>query len=216
MNFNKILQKTLEDIVKKRNQAKAVDDFQRFIAVNGWPLAVTKQSIYKALDYLDANKLPESENDLLDMLIYGQKRSLPILTNYQKKMLKKIRKIVKTAKKDICKHEIRISLFYHGGGFSCMLFAQPELICIKCGLNVTINSSKIEDLKDIGLSTTQKQLDQVNAWVKKCVDDKKIKILFAEKISDDPIKALTLSEICPYKFPFKIIDVVKFESKSGI
>lgn len=208
--------KTLRNIVKKRNQTKTVTDFQKFIDVNGWPISVTKQSIYKALDYFDVGELPKSEDSLLDMFLYGQQRTLPTLTDYQKEMLKKVRGIVKKAKKGTCKHEIKITSFYHGGGFSGMLYARPELICIKCGLNVTINTSKTEDLKIVGLSTSQKQLDRVNVWAKKCLDDKKIKILSASEITNDPIRALTVSEIWPYKFPFKIKDVGKFESRSGL
>jgi len=215
MNFDKLIKSTLNNIVKKRNQIKAVTKFQNFIDENGWPLAVTKQSIYKAIDILISSKLPPSEGNLLDLLLYGEERTLPKMTEYQKEMLERLRDIVKTAKKCVCNHELKITSFYHGGGFSGMMYAYPELICEKCGLNVTVGASKIEQLKPIGLSTTQKQLDRLNVWANKCFKDRKIKVLSANEITKDPFKALKESEVWPNKFPFKIINMETFELRSG-
>jgi len=215
MNFNKIIKKTLKNIVKKRNQIQAVIDFQDFIDKNGWPIAVAKDSTYKAIDHLIESKLPDMPENLVDLVIHGQVRTLPTLTKYQIEMLRKVKKIISKAKIMRCKHKIKIGVFLYGGGFSPSFTACPELICENCGLNVTIyrSSSKVIE-ENIGIKISNTMLNKLYGWADICLKNNKVNS--ANNIVADPIRALELSEKYPDKFSFKITDIKKFESLSGL
>jgi len=164
MNFNKIIKKTLKNIVKKRNQIQAVIDFQDFIDKNGWPIAVTKDSTYKAIDCLIESKLPDMPENLVDLVIHGQVRTLPTLTKYQIEMLRRVKKIIYNATVMKCNHKIKIGVFYHGGGFTPSISACPELICENCGLNVTIKRRRTpKELKEIiGVKISKPMYGQIH------------------------------------------------------
>lgn len=213
MNFDKILKKTITNIVKKRNQSKAITDFQNFIDKNGWPTAINKDIIYKTTDCLITAELPDGHESLLDLLIHGQKRTLPTLTDYQKKMLKKVRDITNKATVMKCNHKIKIGVFYHGGGFTPSFVACPELICEKCGLNVTIFRRKPKELEEsIGIKISKPMLNKLYKWADTCLKN----CMSANNIIKDPIEALKQTEKWPHKLPFKIINIKRFEKASGI
>lgn len=215
MNFDKILKKTLTNIVKKRNQLKVVTDFQNFIDKNGWPIAINKDIIYRSIDCLINAEIPSGYESLIDLLLYDQKRTLPKLTDYQKKMLEKVRNITYKANVMKCNHKIKIGVFYHGGGFTPSFIACPELICEKCGLNVTIHRRKSKELeKSIGIKISKPTLGKLYEWADICLKEGKVKS--ANNITKDPIRALELSEKWAHKIPFKVIDIKRFEKASGV
>lgn len=113
-----------------------------------------------------------------------------------------------------CNHEIEISVFYHGGGFTPTITAYPELICKNRGLNVTIYQETPKKLeRAIGIKMSKLALDKLHKWASICLKNNKVKS--ASGIIGNPMRALEQSEKLPYKLSFKVVDIKKFEKATG-
>ena len=112
-----------------------------------------------------------------------------------------------------------MGVFMYGGGF-CRIFPQVDLICVKCGLNVTIPIHEIALVESYGISATLEDLLEIKTWLTDLFDrrqdePKPPQILYAESITDDPIKAINETVQWEKELPFTITDMETFESMNG-
>ncbi|MCK4529155.1 hypothetical protein KAW18_17455 [candidate division WOR-3 bacterium] len=214
MNIAKLVEETMEAIVTGRTQDKAVQIFKKQIKKAGWPIAVNKEVVCNTIKMLVNNKVHEDTHErLLDTLL-GIKRTLPKMTPDKIILLREIESIVRKAPFTECDHNFKIGVFANGGGFY-PAFGLPELICDRCGANITISESDPKLLRLKGLKISKRDLDRLYAWTKKCFKDREIRIQFVSVVAKNPIKALRESVKWTHKFPFKIIDVEKLNFSSG-
>ena len=212
MNIEKLLTSTIRKIVKKRSQTKAVEEFKTIIEKYGWPMNVHKDTAYRTIDSVLQGQLLDDHQNTINMLL-GCVTVFPKLNEFQKARLNELKIIIQKAKSKKCQHDMKISVFYHGGGLTPILNPYPELICSNCGLNITVFGRTREHVKKLGLSILQKDLDKLYTWAAKKFKEHKVQS--ASIITADPIRALNSSEVYPRKFPFKITNLETFESKSG-
>jgi len=218
MNMFKMTDKTIKAAVRGKDYTKAVEAVKKlklFAETNKWPRANNKNVVHDTIKMLVKNKIPkDAHQETLDTLLF-QTRTLPKVNANRMALLKEIDKIIRQAEYDTCDHKIEIGVFMHGGGF-CMPVGLPELICVKCGLNVTIGTAKpVNVMKNLGLKVSKKDLDQLQKWAKDCFMDRNIKVWSSSDITSDPIKALGNTAKWPHKCPFEIVDVDKLEKASG-
>lgn len=211
--FEQLLKDTLEQILKSDGEVKVLNRFRTFLRDNGWPMGYAKSSFRSSVTLLINEELPDDpEGALLDMLI-GQTRSPIKLKEGQKTVLKEMLKLGNAAERRKCEHKhLGIAPFVQGGGFfPC--YAGPEVICLACGLNVTLYVPKsiTKFKKDFGLDVTKEALKEIWDWANSCKG-----IVSASDILRDPIGAYNRSKHHWEKeIPFKITNRKKFESKSG-
>jgi len=214
MDMYKLSEKAIDGVIKGKNPEGAVKELRLFAEVNVWPNSYNKNVIHDTIKMLIKNKIPkDSGQELIDLLL-NQTRTLPKIPRDRIILLKEIDSIIRGAKTVKCEHVIEIGVFMHGGGF-CMPMGLPELICNKCGLNVTIGTRNLKKLKEKGLRISEKNLEKLLEWAKKCFIDKNIRVHIAEDITENPLEALKNSAKWPHKLPFKIINMDKFEAVSG-
>ncbi len=213
--FEQLLKDTVDKVLKGDGEMVAIKEFHAFLVDNGWPMGYAKSTFRDAMSKIIGEELPDDpEGALLDMLL-GQKRSPIKLKKGQRVVLKKMVEFANLARRHKCKHSpehLGIAPFIHGGGFS-MPYAQPEVICTTCGLNVTLYYPKsiAQFKKDFGLDVTKAQLKELWDWANSCKG-----IVSASDILRDPIGAYNRSKHrWEKKIPFKIVNRKKFESKSG-
>ena len=211
--MKQILIKAVAGIIKKESDG-GIKELKVFLEENTWPKSVTKKEVYESLDmYITGQLKQKPEERLVDTLLLINKK-MAKLSNKQIKMFKDLKEIVKFAHEEKCEHNLKVSAFVHGGGF-CLPFPMLEVICDKCGLNVTIPQG--EEPKhgpsSIGIEILKEDIKLLNRWMRKQFDQKAVH--FAEEITKDPLKALKESPVWAHKLPFKIVDLELFESKSG-
>jgi len=209
---NKILNKTLNAIIKSRSQKKAVIEFSDFINKHGWPVAINNSEVIKALKLIISEKLPhDPSGDLVNTLMNIERKVIK-LTNYQKRMLEEVITHIDSSDRNTCNHKnIGISTFMHGGGF-CMTTNLPEIICLDCGLNVTLRNYKenISFETEYGISIQPDDVRKLFVWANKQ------QVYSADIINKDPIGAYNKSANWPGTLPFTIIDAKVLENKSGL
>jgi len=213
MNFRKLLENTIRNIVKNRGQAKAVQLFQKYIDENGWPIAYAKSTANKALRLLINEELPDSPvQAVLDIMLSTTRKPVK-LTESQVKHLKLIEEIVNKAKRCKCKHkDLGLAPFLHGGGFFPMTTI-PELICKNCGLNVTLRPH-IEIAyyrKHFGIIISKHFLEAIGYWAHYCKN-----VQSSRDIVRDPIGAYNKSQKWIGPIHIEIENSTKLESKSGV
>lgn len=212
--FEKLLEDTMNKVLKGDGEMAAIEEFQAFLEDNGWPMGYAKSSFHNAMTNIIEEELPDDpEGVLLDMVL-GQTRSAIKLKESQKVVLRKMVELANSSERHKCEHgkHLGIAPFMHGGGFSPP-YTKPEVICTACGLNVTLYypGSITRFKKDFGLDVTKDQLKELMDWANSCR-----RVASANGILRDPIGAYNRSKNHWEKeIPFKIVNRKKFESKSG-
>ena len=200
---------------------RALQEFEEYFATNPWPINFNKQDCLDSLQLLMDEKLPEDDpgEALISLLLMESKTPMK-LSKVQKDMVKQLKTIFESAKTVECDHEkLGLAPFVHGGGFSPM-FAAPELICLVCGLNVTLFSG-IKPNK-YGLKILKKDLKSINDWAAKCLNtatrdknDATTWVHLSDDITKDPLGHYEKSMKWDGPIPVKIINQKTLESKSG-
>ena len=214
MSFDDVIKRTMSDIVKKRSQARAVQAFQDFLTIYGWPMGYAKSTATKALRLLINEELPDDPvQPMLDMMA-GVTRKPAQLNKFQKGKIQEMIEIIRVAKSHQCKHEkFGIAPFVYGGGFTPTYHA-PELICRNCGLNVTLfgHTTVQRYHKDFGIRISKKNLEKLNQWANECR-----RVYSSSDIVKDPVGAYNRAQN-KWKgpIPLKVENAVKLESKSGL
>jgi len=211
--FEKLLGDTVSKVLAGNGEMAAIEEFQAFLADNGWPMGYAKSVFRDAMDKIIQEELPDNpEGAIMDMML-GQKRTPIKLGGGQRAALRKMVGLVNAAERHKCEHEcLGIAPFMHGGGFR-PTYTTPEAICTACGLNVTLYypESIAQFKKDFGLDVTKAQLKELMDWANSCRN-----VVSASDILRDPIGAYNRSKHHWEKeIPFKIANRKKFESKSG-
>lgn len=215
MKFIDIFNNCVRDIVKNRNQKRAVERLSLYIKENGFPITASKDNCIKHLKQIH-DEVVDAERQTLALLTFS-KVTAPKLTSYQKDRIKEVIDIIKKAKiLNKCKHEnVCLTASLHGGGFTPMM-PLPEVICPDCGVNVTLYSKDLKVLKtDFGISITKKGLDSIISWLKSIINNR-LRTGFGEDVVKDPVEFLKNTQAkWEDKIPFKICDVQLFNARSG-
>ena len=213
MSFDDAIKRTMSDIVKKRSQARAVQAFQDFLTIYGWPMGYPKTTAIKALRLLINEELPDDPiRPLLDMMD-GVTRKPAKLNKFQKGKLEEMIDIINSSKSRKCKHEkLGIAPFVYGGGVTPTYHA-PELICRNCGLNVTLFRHRTvkQYRKDFGIRISKNNLEKLNKWA-----NESKRVYSANGIVRDPVGSYNRSNKWKGPIPLKVENAVKLESKSGL
>jgi hypothetical protein len=146
-----------------------------------------------------------------------QTRLAPKISKSRKELLIHLRDIIQNSSTVTCDHaDLGIAPFIHGGGFFPTQ-VWPELICKKCGLNITLFRNR--NLFQLGIKINKKEMNKIYDWCKEFYSDMTPKgnkhALSASKIVEDPISEYKRSEKWMKPVPIKIIDKKLLESKSG-
>lgn len=210
--FEQLLKDTINAVLA--DKPDATEGFEKFLAEKGWPMGYDKFSFRSSINLLINESLPDDpEGTLLDMLL-GQTRVAIKVAIPQKAVFKKMITMSDSAPHRSCPHEnMGIAAFMHGGGFSPVMQAVPEVICRDCGLNVTLHlpQDMMDFEKKLGIATTKKKIEKLHAWASSCKRTES-----ANNILRDPIGAFNRSEHkWEGKLPFNIINKKKFEAMSG-
>lgn len=217
MNFDQTILNSVKRIVKNRGQAKAVEEFQSCMNKDGWPIAYAKSTACEAIRALIREELPDDPVQMFTSMMMGSVVKPIKLTKSQKNSLTEVIKIIGKAKRQYkCEHNLGIAPFIHGGGFT-PTHNIPELICLKCGLNVTL-PERIEVgtyRKDFGIVITKKALNEINNWANN-LDIRRNRVYSSSDITKDPIGMYNKSAKWTGQIPIKISNRRKLESKSGI
>jgi len=192
----------------------ALKEFEEYFANNPWPMCMNKDSALEALQFLLDEKLPDPEpSDVMVSLLTMETRKAAKLSDDQRELVKKLRTLIENSKTIECNHEtLGIAPFIHGGGFS-PTFAAPELICLKCGLNITLFSG-IKPNK-YGLKIPKKDLKSLNDWAESCLNDRSKQIHFSDDITKDPLGHYEKSVKWDGPIPVKIVNQKVLESNTG-
>ena len=170
----------------------------------------------KTCQCLIKEKMPsDPHRDLLDLLTYST-TSLKSTTKDQKKLLKQLIALVTATPLTECDHNnLGIAAFLHGGGF-LPIYASPEIICLDCGLNVTVYNPKDYKRfsKEFGLGGGKAIFKDLQEWAIAGMKSKKL--TWVDDVQNDPIGEYNK---CKHKWtkniPIKILNKKVFESKSG-
>jgi len=179
----------------------------------GLPLSHKKEKMIEDITTLLNDKpLKNCVHDLLAMMLCCETKVLK-LTDSQKKQLFALVKFLKETEYKQCEHRnLGIGVFMHGGGFMPTRNL-PELICLDCGLNITLGK-KFEYLEsDLGLNMDEKSYESLHAWAYSLLGGKG-KTEYAEVITVDPIGAYKRSSKWNGDLP-TITDRAKLEASSG-
>jgi hypothetical protein len=204
--MQQLLKNAVDSVInnRKRNGALA-----SYLKKNGWDISINKEKTIKDLKNILNGKLEKDPHQQLVDLLLFQKRSAIQLSEKQKDSLRKILSLIENSENKKCQHkELVIGYFLHGGGF-CPIYPQPELICLDCGLNITLYNSKNK-----GIQISDKDMDALEKFGFQLMKDRK-KMHFAEVITRDPIKAYNETQKWEGPLPLKIVDVKKLEENSG-
>lgn len=208
--FEQMLKDMLTNVLA--NKENATKKFEDFLNERGWPQSYSKESLKKSLYLLLEEELPnDPEGQLVDLLL-GQTRVAKKITYKQKRIFKGLLITIAEAVIKGCDHALVIAPFMYGGGFS-PIRTMPEVICTKCGLNITlfrpIDIKKFEE--EYGIKTIAGKLEEVVTWASTCKG-----VEFSDNILEDPIGIYIKSNNkWSGELPFKIVDKAKFESMSG-
>jgi len=179
----------------------------------GLPLSHNKEKMIEDITTLLNDKpLENYAHDLLAMMLCRETKVLKF-TDSQKEQLSALVRFLKETEYKRCEHHnLGIGVFMHGGGFM-PTHNLPELICIDCGLNITLGK-KFEYLEsDIGLSMDEKSYESLHAWAYSLFGGKG-KTEYAEVITKNPIEAYKRSPKWDGDLP-TITDRAKLEASSG-
>jgi hypothetical protein len=216
-NVNDLCKDVLSKIVRQNKGKEALEQIKTYFHNNVWPLSLDKQSFLKAIDFLIKGELPFNPSDVVITILTGEKKVPILLSVNQKQFLKEVSDIILKAKVEKCSHKrLGIAPFRYGGGFTRDI-SLPEIICLSCGLNVTLWESQNKTMKDLGIQITKKNLQKIQDWAMACQRNQKTKrILSANIILENPIDAYKKSEWkWQEKIPLTIVNIKKFESFSG-
>jgi hypothetical protein len=210
--FEQLLKDTISAVLADDPDASV--DFEKFLADKGWPMGYDKSSFRGSINLLINESLPDDpEGTLLDLML-GRTRVPIEVTAPQKAAFEKIIKVTDASPQKTCPHEnMGIAPFMHGGGFSPVMQAVPEVICRDCGLNVTLYLPKdmMDFEKRLGIATTKKKIEELHTWANSCERTDS-----ANNILRDPISAFNRSKYkWEGKLPFSIINKKKFDAMSG-
>ena len=215
MNFSKIVEQAITEVLEK--VPWALENFEKYLSNNKWPLNYPKSKVIKTCDLIIKGEVHNDPGDcLLDLLLFRE-RSAPKTTKKQKDLLRKIISITESAEKVQCDHtNLGIAAFLHGGGFG-PVYALPEVICLDCGLNVTIYDPKDyrKFSKEFGLQGGKKAFKTLTTWATECMKDRGL--VFVDEVPNDPINEYKKAK---YKWdkdiPFKISNKTALEKHSGV
>lgn len=215
MDFNEIIKETITGVIQKATAPLA--RFEQHLANNKWPLSYSKSKVIKTCELLIKEEVYSNSHDqLLDVLL-SQTRTAPKTTAAQRIMLRKIIFLTETSELVQCNHKnIGIAVFMHGGGFS-PAYALPEVICLDCGLNVTIYSPKNyrEFSKEFGLQGGKKAFKILGEWAMECM--KKRGVAWIDDVPSDPIGQYNEAKYkWDKKIPFRISNKSNFEKHTGV
>jgi hypothetical protein len=206
--FFKDFEQAIDSIIKKKNQRKVTEEIIEKLKSHGFPPSLNKGIIVDGLSKIINEELPfDSSRVLTEMITFS--KAVPIkLTNHQRSNLKKIMEcILETPTDTSCNHDsLVISISIHGGGFTPVI-RLPEVICLYCGLNVTLYSKETEKY---GIEISDKKMKELFKWAMENRGK------FAEDFVKDPIGSYNS---CESKWegdiPFRITNMKAFESRSG-
>lgn len=139
------LRESLEIFSNKpiENVKQMVDEFEKYFKQDYWPIGRSKDDYLDALQAIHDSELPPDALNPFQMMtdvMEGTTRKLKKLSEEVKQEIKRLQQIVKDAKTIDCEHKkLVIAPFLHGGGLTPIL-AHAELICMDCGLNVTLHA----------------------------------------------------------------------------
>jgi len=227
------LRESLEIFSNKplKNIKQMVDEFEKYFKKDYWPIGRSKDDYLDALQAIHDSKLPPEALNPFQMmtdLMEGTTRKLKKLSKEVKQEIKRLQKIVKDAKTMDCEHKgLVIAPFLHGGGFT-PLIVRPELICLDCGLNITLwkvtkkHGSKEEKIykEKFGLAIVDKDgVKKLFKWVgdgeeygRHSLKD----VEFSDHLPSDPQGMYEKSKNkWADPIPFKIVDKKILESRSG-
>ena len=192
----------------------ALKEFEEYFANNPWPMTMNKDSALEALQFLLDEKLPDPEpSDVIMSLITFETKKAPKLSKRKKVLVENLRILIENSKTIECNHEkLGVAPFIHGGGLS-PTFAAPELICLDCGLNVTLFSGIKPD--KYGLKIPKKDLKSLNDWADSCFNDRSKQIHFSDDITKDPFGCYEKSVKWDGPIPVKIVNQKVLESNTG-
>lgn len=218
------VEEILKIIAKKplENIKQMVDEVEKHFQKNSWSLEKNKQDLIKALQYLHDSEIPMGMGSFLDFMS-GTIRKLPKLSDEVKEQIERLQNIIKNAKVTICEHKnLGIAPFLYGGGFTPII-VRPDLICLNCGLNVTlytVHDKKYEEI--FGLEIIDKDcFSKIFEWVggeKEYGRNSLLKgVLDSDDLINDPKGIYEKSENkWMGSIPFKIVDKNLLESLSGL
>lgn len=215
MNFDEMIKETITGVIQKGTDPLA--KFEQYLADNKWPLSYPKSKVIKTCYLLIKEEVHgDSHEQLLDTLL-SQTRTAPKTTAAQKTMLRKIISLTDSSEQVQCDHKnIGIAAFLHGGGF-CPVYAQPEVICLDCGLNVTIYSPKNykKFSKEYGLQGGKKAFKDLAEWAMGCMKGRGL--FWVDDVPNDPIGQYNKAKYkWNKKIPFRISDKSAFEKHTGV
>ena len=217
--IDKKIANALEIIVKGKNnkleREEVIDGIKQHLEKHNWPVRVSKESVLKAVrDLADGQIEVAPETALMDMVLL-QTRKMPNITKTKKEAILKIAKIIEDAEVDGCDHDLGIAAFMHGGGFS-PTFAMPELICKKCGLNVTLAGGLKQSEYGIQFDN-ENSLGILNEWAMRKFknQDDLNRVPSAREITENPRLAYKNAVQWDKPIPLKITNDQLLQSKSG-
>lgn len=215
MNFDEIIKAAITGVIQKATDPLA--EFEQYLADNKWPLSYPKSKVTKTCGLLIKEEAYSDPDDRLLDLLLCQTRTAPKTTAAQKTMLQKIISLTKNSEQIQCDHKnIGIAVFTHGGGF-CPPHALPEVICLDCGLNVTIYSpvDYREFSKEFGLQGGKKAFKMLGDWAMECME--KGGVFWVDEVPNDPIGQYNKAKYkWNKKIPFRISDKRAFEKQTGM
>jgi hypothetical protein len=208
--FEQMLKNMLTGVLA--NDKNPTKKFEDFLNERGWPQSYSKESLRKSINLLISEELPDDPSGELIDLILGQTRTTKKTTAKQRKIFKNILTLTDSTTTRGCDHTLGIAPFIYGGGFT-PIQSMPEVICTKCGLNVTL--FKPRDVKKFeekyGIKVVAEIFEEVVTWASTCKG-----VELSDDILGDPIGMYIKSKNkWGGEFPFKIVNKVKFESMSG-
>ena len=215
MDFANLIEQTITEVIEKTPWA--LESFEEHLANNKWPLSYPKSKVIKTCELLIKEEVYEDiHSQTLDLLLF-QTRTAPKTTAAQKKMLRKIISLTENSEQIQCDHKnLGIAVFTSGGGFTPP-FASPEVICLDCGLNVTIYSPRNyrEFSKEFGLQGGKKAFRMLGEWAMECM--KKGGVEWVDDVPNDPIGQYNKAKYkWNKKIPFRISDKKAFEEHTGV
>jgi hypothetical protein len=224
------LKKNIETIVKGslKDGRSIIIELKKYFENDVWPSTMNKQRTIEGLNLLINGNLPEPDPGqiMMDLMFLQSKKPIRI-SSQRKHLLEQLRDMIQTSKDVSCNHEkLVIAPFLHGGGFTPII-ARPELICLNCGLNITLgmfrqrkNSKRIFREEHYGLRVTnKKELKKLFEW---CGNEEEHNgrilknVRYADDITKDPKGEYEKSaNKWLGQIPFEIIDKEKLEALTG-
>ena len=212
--FDELVNKTVKDIID--NVPRATYSLSRYIKDNKWPVRYSKEQLIKTFQAIIDEKYPPDPSNVMVDLLLMRTTKMKSTTEKQKSLFRKVIDIVTNAPVSTCNHtNLGISIFTSGGGFTPVM-ANPEVICLDCGLNVTLPTwMGLKELcSNFGIQSTLEKMKELMVWVADSY--RSGGIFWVDDVPKDPIGQYNKAK---YKWdkeiPFSIVDMKLFESRTG-